>query len=116
MSEDNIFNLFDISDLPDELKSDLKRIERSEIEDRIIELLRLANGELSLNQLQVGYYRKYGEVKDRRKLTAKLYMMCKSDNAVVTSVKGKKGKYRLIQGQNLSINRDEDMKEDELEL
>ena len=116
MSESKIFDLFDTSDLPDNLKNDLKRIKRSETEERIINLLRLADEDLSLNQLQVGYYRKYGEVKERRKLTTKLYIMCKSDNPVVTSVKGKKGKYRLIQRQTTIEKHDKNLTIDESEL
>ena len=116
MSESNIFDLFDTSDLPDNLKNDLKRFKRSETEERIINLLRLADEDLSLNQLQVGYYRKYGEVKERRKLTAKLYIMCKSDNPVVTSVKGKKGKYRLIQRQTTIEKHDNNLTIDESEI
>ena len=116
MSESNIFDLLDTSDLPDDLKNDLKRIKRSETEERIINLLRLADEDLSLNQLQVGYYRKYGEVKERRKLTTKLYIMCKSENPVVTSVKGKKGKYRLIQRQTTIEKHDKYLTIDESEV
>ena len=116
MSESNIFDLLDTSDLPDNLKNDLKRIKRSEIEERIINLLRVADDDLSLNQLQVGYYRLYGEVKDRRNLTAKLYIMCKSDNPIIASVKGKKGEYRLIHRQKTIDNHDKTLTMDEPEL
>ena len=109
----NIFDLSNSSDLPEELRSELNAFKRSDFERRLIMLFRLSNQELSLDQLQVGYFRKYGEIKDRRTITAKLYNMCRSDNPAIASVKGKKGVYRLKANFIDNLKSDEDLTEEE---
>ena len=94
-NEKNIFDLSNASDIPDEIKRELNVLKRDDFEKRLIELFKIANCELNLDQVQVGYYRKYGEIKERRIITAKLYNMCRTDHPAIESVTGKKGVYRL---------------------
>jgi len=96
MAQD-IFDLTNSSDIPDSLKKEISAFKRDEFEKRLIELFKIAGGGLNLDQVQVGYFRKYGEVKERRTITAKLYNMCRTErgNSAIESVEGKKGVYRL---------------------
>lgn len=74
----NIFNLDNIDDLPDSLKSDLsvsKKRKRDGFDSRIIALFKKSKSELSIDELRAGYYRLYNDIKGRRQMTAKLYAM-----------------------------------------
>lgn len=94
-SQKDIFDLNDTSDLPQELRSELVVNKRDDYEKQLIELFRMAGRELNIDQVQTGYYRKYGEHKERPKIIAKLYNMSRATNSAIESIASKKGVYRL---------------------
>lgn len=96
--EKNIFDLSNTSDIPDEIKKELNILKMDDFEKRLIELFKIAKSDLNLDQVQVGYFRKYGENKDRRAITTKLYNISRGEHAPIESVEGRKGVYRLKDG------------------
>ncbi len=92
----DIFDLFDLSDIPE----DLGDIKADEVMKEIIELFCIAGRELSVNELTVAYYRKYTVGKGRPKLQKfqmqnKIYKLGRDKNAPISPVNGKKGVYKL---------------------
>lgn len=65
---DNIFNLDDVTDLPMSLRP-VPKFELNEIDQRVLYLMELAQSELSITQLIVGIFRKYGIEKKARSLS-----------------------------------------------
>ncbi len=94
-NEENIFDLSNVSDIPDGIKKELNVLKMDDFERKLIELFKIAKADLNLDQVQVGYYRKYNEHKERRTITAKLYNMCRGEHPAIESVEGRKGVYRL---------------------
>lgn len=92
----DLFDLFDLSDIP----ADLGDIKNDEITKEIIDLFCTADRELSVNELTVAYYRKYTVGHNRPKFTKtqmqnKIYKLSKDRTAPIVSVDGKKGVYKL---------------------
>lgn len=94
-NEKDIFDLSDLSDLPQDLKNELVVNRRDDFELKMISLFKMAGRELNIDQIQAAYFRKYNEYKERTKITAKLYNMARSSNSAIESVKGRKGVYKL---------------------
>ena len=94
-NEKDIFDLSDLSDLPQDLKNELVVNRRDDFELKMISLFKMAKRELNIDQIQAAYFRKYNEYKERTKITAKLYNMARSSNSAIESVKGRKGVYKL---------------------
>lgn len=94
---ENLFDLFDISDIPKEIGD----IKNDETYNEIIELFKIANRELSIDELTVAHYRKYTkdsdcrEPKTKTQIMNKVYKMSKEHNSPIESVKGRKGVYKL---------------------
>ena len=92
---ENVFDLSDLSDLPKDLRSELTSLKRSSMfEERLLALLDLSDYQLNLNQLQVAYFRKYGEHKKRGAIQQKLYHLKKSE--LIEMVDGTRGCYIRI--------------------
>lgn len=91
----SLFDLKNLSDLPPELRKDLGATKRDEFENELIQLFKMADGELTLDQVQVGYYRKYNKVCERRKLMMKLYNISRAKSPAIESVEKRKGVYKL---------------------
>lgn len=91
MEEYEIFNLSNLEDLPDKLKADLKHENTDPFKRKILELFTLKST-LSVDEIQVGFYRKHSEYKSRRQVVCKLYTMSK--DKIINRVKGRKGVYR----------------------
>lgn len=93
----DIFDLFSIDDIPADIA---EGINTDVFAKRIIELLKLAGRPLSVDELTVGFYRKYKDEEDskktKRQVTLKAYNMSKEDNPSIKSVENKKGVYELI--------------------
>ena len=92
----DLFDLFDLSDIP----ADLGDIKNDEVTKEIIDLFNIANRELSVNELTVAYYRKYTVEMGRTKFTKiqmqnKIYKLRKDRTAPIVPVDGKKGVYKL---------------------
>ncbi len=96
MEEKDIFDLSDLSDLPQSIKSDLNVMKRDEFEKKIIEVFRRAKRDITLDEVTVGYFRLHNEQKERKQIMSKLYNMSRNNRPAIESVAGKKGVYRLI--------------------
>lgn len=91
---DNIFDLSNLSDLPENLASEL-RLE-SVIDKKIIALFK-EKTPLNYNEIIVGWFRKYGQVKSRGYFRTSLYRMSKKGLIEPTN---KKGEYDLPKEQD----------------
>jgi hypothetical protein len=97
-NDTNIFQLADVGDLPPELVKSLKATRRDGLENRLIELYQQAGRPLTLDEVLVGFYRKYNEILDRRVLINKLYTMARAVSPAIDSVPERKGVYVIRQG------------------
>lgn len=86
----NIFDLSNVDDIAEEVRKDLNVV----FETRIIKLFELAKRDLSVDEVTVGYCRKYNEVKTRKQIMGKLYNMARATKPKIESVPHKKGIYR----------------------
>ena len=91
----NIFDLNNLEDLTQEIKSQLVIQKVDPAYKKIISLLEKAGKPLNLDEMMVGYYREYGVLKPRKYFMSKLYNMSRSRFKQIESVKGKKGTYAL---------------------
>ena len=89
----DIFDLSNIDDIAEEVTKDLSV---DVFENHIIELFDLAKRDLSVDEVTVGYCRKYNEVKTKKQIMGKLYNMSRARNPKIKSVKGQKGIYRKV--------------------
>ncbi len=90
----NIFDLNDVSDIPTEIKNELNR---DVFGEQIVELFKLAQRELSVDEVTVGYFRKFNEIKTKKQIMTKLYNMSRDNLSCVRSVPGRKGVYCIEQ-------------------
>lgn len=91
----NIFDLSNVDDIAEEVTKDLSV---DVFENHIIELFELAKRDLSVDEVTVGYYRKYNEVKTKKQIIGKLYNMSRATKPKIESVPHKKGVYRKKKG------------------
>lgn len=95
--EKDIFDLFSIDDIPADIADG---INTDIFAKRIIELLKLAGRSLSVDELTVGFYRKYKDEDDgkktKRQITLKAYNMSREEHPLIRSVENRKGIYELI--------------------
>lgn len=84
-----------LSDLPEELRSELPTTLKDELEIQIIECFIDLEGIANIDEILVFLYRKYGVIQKRAFLASKIYRMVKSRS--LEKIKGKKGIYRLVQ-------------------
>lgn len=78
MENKDIFDLENVSDLPE----DVRPAPCHAKSERILKLFEIANKPLSNEQLAVGYYRKYGEKLNRVNLSAYLNHMARNTKVV----------------------------------
>lgn len=88
-AERDLFSLNEelLADLPEEVRSELSLSEADKFDAQATVLLSLAKRPLSLNELIVGFYRKYGVHYKRPSITARLYRML-NNQAIVSPSKG----------------------------
>lgn len=108
MNNKNIFDLFDLSDIP----SDLGDIKNDEFSKDLIQLFELAGRELSVDEITVGYYRyftleKHQAKKTKMQIQNKVYKLSKDITAPIVSVDGKKGVYKLNESKLIKNNANE---------
>lgn len=84
----------ELEGLPEEL---LEQLSTDNLEINILKIMEDYGGPISLDRLILSYYKIHGVVLERRKLTAKLYRMCKSNT--LYSV-GERGIYSLYEPEN----------------
>lgn len=86
----------DLSDLPESLIKQIPSARTDEVEQQIIDLLRMElEGVASVDEVLVGLFRKTGTVHDRKKLSSKLYRMVNSRPQLLVAIERKRGVYRL---------------------
>lgn len=88
---DDIFDIRNTDDLPEQLQEAVKK----EFDNNIIELFKIAERPLHINEVTVAYYRKYGIEKTKRQITIKLCNMSRQINPKIIKY-NKKGYYRLV--------------------
>ena len=90
---ENIFDLTDISDIPDEISTDLNY---DVFAQNILTLFNKAGRNLTIDEITVGYYRQFKEIKTKRQIMVKLYSMARARNAKIRSIPNLKGVYGVI--------------------
>lgn len=81
----------ELEGLPREL---LEQLSTDTHEINILKIMEDHSGPISLDRLILNFYKLHGEVLDRRKLTTKLYRMCKSGSLYTV---GERGIYSLYE-------------------
>ena len=90
---ENIFDLTDISDIADEISTDLNY---DVFAQNILTLFNKAGRNLTIDEITVGYYRQFKEIKTKRQIMVKLYSMAKARKAKIRSIPNLKGVYGVI--------------------
>jgi len=83
----------ELTDLPQELISELSISEADKTEFNVLAVLEKEGGVASLDRILVGYYRLTGEVMKRSQMTNRIYRM--TQKGMMYSVPGRKGVYSL---------------------
>ena len=91
--KENIFDLIDISDIPDEISTDLNY---DVFAQNILTLFNKAGRNLTIDEITVGYYRQFNEIKTKRQIMVKLYSMARARKAKIRSIPNLKGVYGVI--------------------
>ena len=89
----NIFDLTDISDIPAKMSTDLRR---DVFAQNILKLFNKAGRNLTIDEITVGYYRQFKEIKTKRQIMGKLYSMARARNAKIRSIPNLKGVYGVV--------------------
>ena len=87
----DIFDVCNVDDIPDEIKNGLNEVL---FDKQILELFDIAQRDLSVDEVTVAYFRKFGEPKTKKQIMSKLYNMSRIANPKIVSVKKQKGVYR----------------------
>lgn len=87
---DDIFDVKNTADLPEQLQKEVIK----EFDNNIIELFKIAERPLHIDEVTVAYYRKYGIKKTKRQIMTKLYNMSRQINPKIIKY-NKKGYYRF---------------------
>lgn len=86
--------LGNLQDIPDELKRELNTFQKSEEDSKIIEVIRTFEGIANIDEVLVGFYRKFGEIKKRKDIALKLYRLSRA--GILLTVPKKKGVYEIV--------------------
>lgn len=90
---ENIFDLTDVSDIPAEISADLNC---DDFGRNILTLFNKAGRNLTIDEITVGYYRQFKEVKTKRQIMLKLYNMARAKEAKIRSIPKLKGVYGVV--------------------
>ena len=90
---ENIFDLTDVSDIPEEISAELSN---DVFAQNILTLFNKAGRNLTIDEITVGYYRQFKEIKTKRQITVKLYSMARAKKAKIRSIPNLKGVYGMI--------------------
>ena len=90
---ENIFDLTDVSDIPAEISTDLTH---DVFAQNILKLFKEAGRKLTVDEITVGYYRQFKEIKTKRQIMVKLYSMARARRAKIKSIPNFKGVYGVI--------------------
>ncbi len=108
----DLFDVFNLSDIPVEIGD----IKKDSFANDIVELFKIAKRELSVDEVTVGYYRKFsvGEkkaIKTKTQIMNKLYALSRDDSSPIFSVEKKKGVYNIQD--NIKLNTEEKKDKDQ---
>ena len=90
---ENIFDLTDVSDIPEEISAELSN---DVFAQNILTLFNKAGRNLTIDEVTVGYYRQFEEIKTKRQIMVKLYSMARARNAKIRSIPNLKGVYGMV--------------------
>ena len=90
---ENIFDLTDVSDIPEEISAELSN---DVFAQNILTLFNKAGRNLTIDEVTVGYYRQFKEIKTKRQIMVKLYSMARARNAKIRSIPNLKGVYGMV--------------------
>lgn len=90
---ENIFDLTDVSDIPEEISAELSN---DVFAQNILTLFNKAGRNLTIDEVTVGYYRQFNEIKTKRQIMVKLYSMARARNAKIKSIPNLKGVYGMV--------------------
>ena len=91
---ENIFDLTDVSDIPEEISTELSH---DVFAQNILTLFNKAGRNLTIDEVTVGYYRQFKEIKTKRQIMVKLYSMARARNAKIRSIPNLKGVYGVVE-------------------
>ena len=91
---ENIFDLTDVSDIPEEISAELSN---DVFAQNILTLFNKAGRNVTIDEITVGYYRQFKEIKTKRQITVKLYSMARVRNAKIRSIPNLKGVYGVVE-------------------
>ncbi len=89
----NLFDINDLSDLPEDMRKDVESRRLDDFESKILDLFEIANRELTIDEVMIALFRKFSLIKNRRQVMNKLYQMGNPKTGRLVSVK--KGLYKL---------------------
>jgi hypothetical protein len=94
-SQGDLFALdpFNLDDIPGELLDELKISKADKVDAQIVELLKIAGRPLTISEVLVGLFRKFGDQHKRTGLSARLYRMAQAKTLV--QIEGERGTYGL---------------------
>ena len=90
---ENIFDLTDVSDIPEEISTELSH---DVFAQNILTLFNKAGRKLTVDEITVGYYRQFKEIKTKRQIMVKLYIMARAREAKIKSIPNRKGMYGVV--------------------
>lgn len=90
---ENIFDLTDVSDIPEEISTELSH---DVFAQNILTLFNKAGRNLTIDEITVGYYRQFKEIKTKRQIMVKLYSMARARDAKIRSIPKLKGVYGVV--------------------
>lgn len=91
----NLFDLTNLTDLPKELRNGLAGKSPSKFESDVRALFEIAGGPLTIDEITVGYYRKYGGTINKKNMMHKLYLAARNRDCCFEKVRLSKSTYRL---------------------
>lgn len=92
----NIFDLKNTTDLPQGLRVGInKQKTPTKFESDICDLFKIAGTDLTIDELTVGYYRKFGGNINKKLMMHKLYMATRNKHCGFEKVERTKSTYRL---------------------
>ncbi len=83
----------DLSDLPPALIAQLSGPKTDALEDQVLAVIADSGGQLELNGLLIGLYRRYGDVHERKALNNKAYRMVQK--GLLSQIADQRGAYSL---------------------
>lgn len=91
----NIFDLTNTTDLPQKIRVGLAKRTPTKFESDICDLFKIAGTPLTIDELTVGYYRKFGGNINKTLMMHKLYMATRNKCCSFEKVARTKSTYRL---------------------